>query len=77
MLDHEGYWVFFERKKADGNRVLLPPKWVFVDGDGAVDFLATGGHNAEQWHQVDAKAGTWTFKILGSVDNRPIQFSRG
>jgi hypothetical protein len=31
MLDHEGFFAFFERKKVDNKLILLPPKRVFVD----------------------------------------------
>jgi len=31
MLDHEGYLAFYERRKADGRLVLLPPRRIFRD----------------------------------------------
>ena len=34
MLDHEGYLAFFERANRDGQRVLLPPRRVFLDEGG-------------------------------------------
>jgi hypothetical protein len=35
MLDTEGYFSFFERARRDGRLVLLPPRRLFQDGDGA------------------------------------------
>ncbi|NDE97391.1 MAG: VCBS repeat-containing protein [Verrucomicrobia bacterium] len=34
MLDTEGYLVFFERTKRDGQLILLPPKRIFCDEQG-------------------------------------------
>ena len=34
MLDHEGYLAYFERVNRDGQRVLLPPRRVFLDEGG-------------------------------------------
>ena len=42
MLDHEGYFSFFERKKSDGELLLLPPKRVLLDEKGAPLRLNSG-----------------------------------
>ena len=42
MLDQEGYLSLFERKVADGQRVLLSPKRVFLDDRGKALQLSTG-----------------------------------
>lgn len=42
MLDHEGYLAFFERKKADGKLLLLPPKRIFADENGKLLQLNAG-----------------------------------
>ncbi|HEY0981891.1 FG-GAP repeat domain-containing protein [Schlesneria sp.] len=34
MLDHEGFFVLFERTRRDGALVLLPPRRLFTDRDG-------------------------------------------
>lgn len=42
MLDHEGYFAFFERARRDGKLVLLPPQRVFCDQRGEPLRLSAG-----------------------------------
>ncbi len=70
FLDEKGEPIRLNAKSAGGSgrRKIA---FVDYDGDGAVDFLANST-NAEFWRQVDSKDGTWTFRNLGNVDERPI-----
>ncbi|MHC4400756.1 MAG: FG-GAP repeat domain-containing protein [Planctomycetota bacterium] len=47
MLDHEGFLALYERKKADGKLVLLPPKRVFQSEGPSVFNSRHDGQNKE------------------------------
>ena len=56
MLDHEGYFCFFERVKTDDGLKLLPPQRVFVDESGKpirLNDKAAGGSGRRKIAVVD------------------------
>ncbi|MCL2743300.1 MAG: VCBS repeat-containing protein [Planctomycetaceae bacterium] len=72
MLDHEGYFCFYERKKqADGSLILLPPKRVFVDEKGnpiRLNSRIAGGSGRRKISVVDYDGDGKTDFLVNSVN---------
>ena len=71
MLDHEGYFCFFERKNIDDRLVLLPPKRVLLDDNGQplrLNDKIAGGSGRRKICMVDYDGDGKTDFLLNTIN---------